>query len=192
MVKNFNYDGAGPDAFFWVGTEGHPDKNVDESKTAVLAHPFQGVHYAYRDATAPVLKAASNEQITLILPPHMKVSELTWFSVWCRKFTVDFGSLEFDGSSLNLQVSEPDVLPPPILSPSNTLDNSSPEPEPETEPEVEPEPSYEHEDGSNSIGEPESEPSTKGEPEPEPKGSSTVVTSSLLSILLTLILSLTC
>ena len=34
---------------------------------------LQGVHYAYRDDSAPVLTAASNEQVTLILPEHMKV-----------------------------------------------------------------------------------------------------------------------
>ena len=75
MVKNFNYDGTGPDAFFWVpfasslttkwnlgtiiililititiiiiidldqvGTEGTPKNPLDESKTAILAHPFE-------------------------------------------------------------------------------------------------------------------------------------------------------
>ena len=72
MVKNFNYDGAGPDAFFWVGKEGSPD-STNEDTTAILAHPFEGKHYEYRNDDAPILKAASNEAVTLILPENMKV-----------------------------------------------------------------------------------------------------------------------
>ena len=75
MVQNFNYDGAGPDAFFWVGVDGTPAETTEET-TAILAHPFQGVHYKYRDESAPVLKAASNEAVTLILPEGMKVQFL--------------------------------------------------------------------------------------------------------------------
>jgi len=181
QVKNFVYDGAGPDAFFWVGSEGSP-ASTDESKTAILAHPFKGVHYAYRDDSAPVLTAASNEQVTLILPEHMKVSDLKWFSVWCRKFTVDFGNIIFDGSA----IQPSDSLPAPLAPVDNHVDEAAAEPEPESEAEPEPESGYEH--GSNSVAEPESEPSTKGEPEPEPAGSSAVA-SSLLSLLATLLLS---
>jgi len=94
-VKNFNYDGTGPDAFFWVGTEGTPKSPGDESKTAILAHPFKGVHYEYRNLDAPLLGASTNEQVTLTLPPHMKVSDLKWLSVWCRRASADFGSLTF-------------------------------------------------------------------------------------------------
>eukprot|EP00091_Calanus_sinicus_P000313 TRINITY_DN10248_c0_g1_i1.p1 TRINITY_DN10248_c0_g1~~TRINITY_DN10248_c0_g1_i1.p1 ORF type:complete len:250 (-),score=55.75 TRINITY_DN10248_c0_g1_i1:196-945(-) len=100
VVKNFNYDGVAPDAFFLVGTEGTPG-NDDESKMAILAHPFEGNHYQYRDEEAPVLKAAVDEDVVLTLPPHMKVSDLKWISVWCRKFSVDFGNLIFH--------SEPEV-----------------------------------------------------------------------------------
>jgi len=193
MVKNFVYDGAGPDAFFWVGTEGTPS-NVSDEATAILAHPFKGVHYAYRDESAPVLSAASNEQVTLFLPPHLKVTDLKWFSVWCRKFTVDFGSFLFDGSAIALPSSP--SLPHPIPGPSDNSVESSPEPEPEpeTEPEPEVEPEHhdhDHHDGSYNGVEPESEPST-GNAEPEPKGpnhASSLVSSSLLSLLITLVLA---
>ena len=72
MVENFNYDGAGPDAFFWVGKEGTPE-NTNEDMTAILAHPFKGKHYKYRNEEAPVLGASANEAVTLILPGDMKV-----------------------------------------------------------------------------------------------------------------------
>jgi len=94
VVKNFNYDGAGPDAFFLVGTEGTPEK-TNESTTAILAHPFQGIHYQYRDQEATILEAALNIQVVLTLPPNMKVSDVKWLSVWCRKFSVDFGNMIF-------------------------------------------------------------------------------------------------
>merc|ERR1711887_88352 len=109
MVQNFNYDGAGPDAFFWVGVEGSPDNVKNESSTAILAHPFQGKHYEYRNQDAPILGAASNEAVTLILPEHLKVSDV-----------------KIPGSS---------SLPSPIVPPSNDL---KPEQEPESEPESEP------------------------------------------------------
>jgi len=183
MVKDFNYDGAGPDAFFWVGTMGTVKNPIDESKTAILAHPFKGEHYEYRNDAAPVLGAASNDQATLILPAGMKVSDLKWFSVWCRKFAVDFGSLEFDASAL-FPSSD---LPSPLAPIDNSVDEAKAEPEPESEPESEAEPGYDH--GSNSIAEPESEPSTKGEPEPEPKGAAATLASSLLPLLATLLLA---
>merc|ERR1712088_966587 len=135
----------------------------DESKTAILAHPFEGVHYEYRNDAAPILGAASNEQVMLSLPPNMKVSDLKWLSVWCRKFTVDFGSLTFDGSKFSPS------LPAPLAPPSNSVEEPAAEPEAEPESEPEAEPGYDH--GSNSL-EPESEPSTKGEPEPEPHAGS--------------------
>ncbi len=37
LVENFKYDGQGPDAFFWVGTEG---KSPSE-QGILLAHPFR-------------------------------------------------------------------------------------------------------------------------------------------------------
>ena len=73
MVKNFNYDGAGPDAFFWVGKEGTPAQ-TNEDTTAILAHPFEEKNYKYSNEDAPILKAASNEAVTLILPENIKVS----------------------------------------------------------------------------------------------------------------------
>eukprot|EP00092_Neocalanus_flemingeri_P050266 GFUD01058046.1.p1 GENE.GFUD01058046.1~~GFUD01058046.1.p1 ORF type:complete len:142 (-),score=23.89 GFUD01058046.1:98-523(-) len=94
MVKNFNYDGAGPDTFFRIGKEGTPE-NTNEDTTAILAHLFEGRHYEYRNQDAPILKAASNEDLTLILPENIKVSEIKWLSVYDRKFDVDFGNLMF-------------------------------------------------------------------------------------------------
>ena len=64
MVKNFNYDGAAPDAFFVVGTAGIPGAFRDKD-AAILAHPFEGVHYDYSDLETPVLDTAVNEEVVL-------------------------------------------------------------------------------------------------------------------------------
>ena len=50
-------------------------------------------YYEYRDQSAPILKGSAKEQITLRLPENMKVGDIKWLSVWCRKFSVDFGNL---------------------------------------------------------------------------------------------------
>ena len=47
------YDGAGPDAFFWVGTGGRPGSSPD---TVVLPYPFDGTFYGYEDAQTPKLE----------------------------------------------------------------------------------------------------------------------------------------
>merc|ERR1712202_84381 len=36
-----------------------------------------------------------NEDIRLTLPPHGKVKDLRWLSVWCRAFNANFGELMF-------------------------------------------------------------------------------------------------
>merc|ERR1719281_1903895 len=98
LIKNFAYDGTAPDAFFWVGTEGTPgslEEGPTWDHTAILAHPFTGQHYAYTDTTYPILGPYDGEDVLLTLPPRLQVSDLRWISVWCKAFTIDFGSLVF-------------------------------------------------------------------------------------------------
>ena len=120
----------GPDAFFWVGTEGSPS-NVSDEKTLILDP--QGNNYQYRDQSAPVLGRSDGERMTLTLPSNMKVGDLKWISVWCRRFTVDFGNLIFP-DNLDLPTSEKQ-LPHPLVP---VDDNAVSEPEPEGESEPEP------------------------------------------------------
>jgi len=142
MIKDFTYDGAGPDAFFWVGPEGSPSNVPDETKTKILAHPYvEPGYYEYRDQSAPILKGSAKEQITLRLPENMKVGDIKWLSVWCRKFSVDFGNLIFP-TDLNLPKSPAAGLDLP--APLAPVDNSVAEPEPEPESEPEPEPEHDH------------------------------------------------
>ena len=60
VIKDFTYDGAGPDAFFWVGTSKKPS-----SVGTILPYPFEGKFYDYEDNTAPILsKRFNKEEIT--------------------------------------------------------------------------------------------------------------------------------
>jgi hypothetical protein len=89
LIKNFKYDGSGPDAFFWVGTSG----NEPSESGHILPFPFTGRFYHYTDPEAPVLRRFFGEDVELTLPPEVSVDQIRWISVWCRRFSVNFGDL---------------------------------------------------------------------------------------------------
>ena len=91
-IDGFRYDGTGPDAFFWVGTQ--PGSRPASDNGILLAHPFRGQFYAYNDPEAPVLRRFTGDNpIILTLPDGVKVTDLKWISVWCRRFAINFGDL---------------------------------------------------------------------------------------------------
>ncbi len=57
LIKEFTYDGAGPDAFFWTGTSGSPSE-----VGTILPYPFNGKFYDYEDLSAPILTGRFNGQ----------------------------------------------------------------------------------------------------------------------------------
>ena len=90
VLENFKYDGLGPDAFFWIGTE----DSKPGSDPILLPYPFDGKFYDSEDSNAPILDEAfdgTQPDIVLPLPENVKVSDLKWFSVWCREYSVNFG-----------------------------------------------------------------------------------------------------
>merc|ERR1711971_158483 len=88
LIKGFNYDGEGPDAFFLGGTHGPPSKSGE----VVMPYPFEGRHFNYRDKNIPILgRFNGNKDVVLHLPPSTTVDQLKWISVWCRDYTVNFG-----------------------------------------------------------------------------------------------------
>ena len=56
VIKGFTYDGAGPDAFFWVGTDGSPGRHG----AVVLPYPFTGKFYEYEDPDTPKLEPGTS------------------------------------------------------------------------------------------------------------------------------------
>merc|ERR1711997_223767 len=170
LIKGFTYDGAGPDAFFWAGTQGYPS-----GVGTILPYPFEGKFFEYEDQSAPILSGrfSGDKEITLTLPDTLKATDIKWLSVWCRAFSVNFGDLIFPENLVLDGVVEPadepksepepeqdythpkENLPPPILSePDNDITNvhntprhdqdadALPESEPNAEPETEPSTGY--------------------------------------------------
>ncbi|XP_018016326.1 uncharacterized protein LOC108673057 [Hyalella azteca] len=72
------------DAFFWVGTEG------EQPSPRGHMVPFPSGASGEREMVLPQF---TGENVLFRLPDGVKVSQLRWISVWCRRFTVNFGSL---------------------------------------------------------------------------------------------------
>ncbi|XP_060527582.1 protein Skeletor, isoforms B/C isoform X2 [Cylas formicarius] len=98
FIKGFSYDGTGPDAFFWIGNSPRPSP-----EGMIIPYPED-----YRGRDPPVLKAHNNTDIILRLPNGKRIRDIRWLSVWCRRFTVDFGEVFIPP---NLEVPKPRVLP---------------------------------------------------------------------------------
>merc|ERR1712165_633508 len=94
VIKNFVYDGQGPDAFLLAGTSGQPSKGGE----VVFPIPNDdGRTYAYTDKDIPILgRFTGDKDVVLRLPPGRRVSDLKWLSVWCREYAVDFGHTGID------------------------------------------------------------------------------------------------
>ena len=96
LLKNFEYDGEGPDAFFYVGTDGEPSA--------------QGLKLDYPEGDSESkLPGFTGEDVEIKLPEGYEASKLKWFSVWCRQFAVSFGDVYFEegpGEMQEIEVGE--------------------------------------------------------------------------------------
>ncbi|XP_018319148.1 protein Skeletor, isoforms B/C isoform X2 [Agrilus planipennis] len=98
FIKGFSYDGTGPDAFFWIGNSPRPSPDG-----YIVPYPED-----YSGREPPVLGEHNNSDIILRLPMGKRLKDIRWLSVWCRRFTVDFGEVFIPP---NLEVPKPRVLP---------------------------------------------------------------------------------
>ncbi|KAG5670982.1 hypothetical protein PVAND_001209 [Polypedilum vanderplanki] len=98
FVKGFAYDGTGPDAFFWVGSSPRPSP-----EGYIIPYPEE-----FSGREPPILQAHNNTDIILRLPMGKRIRDIRWLSVWCRRFTVDFGEVFIPPM---LDVPRPRVLP---------------------------------------------------------------------------------
>ena len=75
LIKDFTYDGEGPDAFFLAGTSGQPSRRTGN---VVLPYPYEGEHFSYSDRHIPLLLRpfTGSEDVVLTLPPGKTVSDL--------------------------------------------------------------------------------------------------------------------
>jgi hypothetical protein len=78
-LKNLHYDGQGPDAYFWAGNSKSPDQN--------------GFIIADEKGSKKPLKGYNNANIVIRLPAGKSLQDINWFSVWCRRYKVNFGHI---------------------------------------------------------------------------------------------------
>jgi len=78
-LKNLNYDGQGPDAYFWAGSSKSPD--------------MKGFIIPDENGSTQPLKAYNNADIVIKLPSGKSLQNIRWFSVWCRRYRVNFGHI---------------------------------------------------------------------------------------------------
>lgn len=76
-IRDLNYDGQAPDAYFWVGTTTQPDANGS-------AIPDE------KGSTSP-LKGYRNANVILNLPNGMTVRDIKYVAIWCKKFKENMG-----------------------------------------------------------------------------------------------------
>ncbi|XP_059621426.1 protein Skeletor, isoforms B/C [Phlebotomus argentipes] len=96
FLKNFNYDGEGPTAYFYVGNTRRPN------------HVGAWRLRDERGSTG-VLRRYRNKDITLSLPEGKTLRDIKWFSVWCDEFTVNFGDVTIPK---NLEFPRPQKIAP--------------------------------------------------------------------------------
>jgi len=95
-IKNFKYDGKGPAAFFYVGKKGTEIKNANSD----------GIRLPYPENSDQKLGEFNGETIKINLPKEIRFDEIGWLSVWCRKFSVDFGHWIENYGSSNVNIDE--------------------------------------------------------------------------------------
>lgn len=78
-IPNLHYDGAGPDAYFWVGNGSGPN--------------IMGVKVPNELGSYEVLRGYQGEDIEIQLPGNLTVYDIDWLSVWCVEYRHNFGHI---------------------------------------------------------------------------------------------------
>ncbi|KAG8286429.1 hypothetical protein J6590_060348 [Homalodisca vitripennis] len=76
-IPNLHYDGAGPDAYFWVGNGTEPT-------------PL-GIKVANEMGSLEPLRGYQGEDIEIQLPGNLTVYDIDWLAVWCVQYRHNFG-----------------------------------------------------------------------------------------------------
>lgn len=76
-IPNLHYDGAGPDAYFWVGTGPEPDTH--------------GIKVPNEMNSSQPLQGYEGVDIEIVLPGNLTVYDIDWLAVWCVQYKHNFG-----------------------------------------------------------------------------------------------------
>jgi len=123
VIRNFVYDGEGPDAFFVVGKRPmRRNRVVIRDRRDVIPIPYesqypyppysaysrqatsnQGGSYLsqrlrYDDPDIPVLGRFEGQDIELNMPEGVDAEKIRWISLYCRQFNLDFGHVMIDNN----------------------------------------------------------------------------------------------
>ncbi|XP_074095643.1 DM13 and DOMON_DOH domain-containing protein skeletor isoform X1 [Cotesia typhae] len=79
FIKDFNYDGEGPAAYFYAGNSRAPIIN--------------GFRIRDEKGNTGPLKQYRKKKITLTLPEGKTLKDIKWFSVYCDAYSVNFGDV---------------------------------------------------------------------------------------------------
>ena len=81
-VRNFNYDGTGPAAFFWVGKGATPDTN---------GFPIPLVPSCDANVKLGPYSASTSQPLRVEIPDGMTIQDFDYLSVWCEQAIQNFG-----------------------------------------------------------------------------------------------------
>ncbi|XP_063602074.1 protein Skeletor, isoforms B/C-like [Penaeus indicus] len=85
FIEGFTYDGEAPDAFFFAG-----NREAEPSNRGFIIPDERG--------RTQVLGPYRNKNLVLRFPVTKKgqrsLNDVQWISVWCRKFSIDFGHVK--------------------------------------------------------------------------------------------------
>jgi len=113
-IRNFVYDGEGPDVFFIVGLRNarprpnpsdaipvpYPAGRLQQDTQAEPGYNLEPRYavtpqvYRFDDPDIPILGRFDGQDIDLRLPNGIGVNDVKWISLYCRKFGIDFGHVK--------------------------------------------------------------------------------------------------
>ena len=116
VIRNFVYDGEGPDAFFVVGKRSmrgstrrrRPTPIIIRDRRDAIPLPYEDSYSSYSretpnqrrlrydDPDIPVLGRFDGQDIELNLPQGVEADNIRWISLYCRQFNMDFGHVKID------------------------------------------------------------------------------------------------
>lgn len=76
-IPNLHYDGAGPDAYFWVGNGSEPN--------------IMGIKVPNEIGSLEPLRGYQGEDIEIQLPGNLTMYDIDWLAVWCVEYRHNFG-----------------------------------------------------------------------------------------------------